>query len=132
VQYLEGVDIVLARLAEFSANLADAYVDSRRINDLAVADRRLDLPEGLAYPVDLRALDDLVGLRKSLLRSMTKVGRDPNAKGGGNARKRMRLVVSTAAPFTAAQLADALRTGEDPVSPSVSDTDLRTGGTPLS
>ena len=46
---------------------------------------------------------------------MSKVGRDPGAKGGGNARKRTRLVVAIDDNWTAVQLADAIASGNVPV-----------------
>lgn len=89
--YVEGVDVVLARLRELGATLLDAYVDSGRTSNLPIADRRLN-PDGRGFPIDLRA-SDVVELRRQLLRQMTRVGRAPGATGGGNARKAMRLVV---------------------------------------
>lgn len=115
VEYVDGFDLVLARLADVDAILADAYVDTSRTADLSVADRRLDPGSGSHYPLRLADVTDLVELRRSLLRSMSQVGRQPGVKGGGNSRKRARLVIETPRrPFAAAELADVLATGELP------------------
>lgn len=110
-----GFDVVLERLGSISAQLADAFIDTRSTANLSIADRRLDPGSDLRYPVDLSAVSDLGNVRRSLLRSMTKVGRDPGAKDGGNARKRTRLVVAIDDNWTAVQLADAIASGNVPV-----------------
>lgn len=90
-EYVEGIDVVLARLGELGATVLDAYVDSGRTQDLPVPDRRLS-PETDQFPIDLR-LCDLVGLRRQFLRKMSKVGREPSAGSGGNSRKAMRILL---------------------------------------
>ena len=91
--YVAGIDLVLERLKDLGAVVLDAYVDSGRVRELPIPDRRLD-PGDAQFPVDLRTLDDLAAMRRSLLASMARVGRDPNAKaGGGNSRKAMRLII---------------------------------------
>jgi superfamily II DNA or RNA helicase/diadenosine tetraphosphate (Ap4A) HIT family hydrolase len=114
-EYVAGFDVVLERLGSISAQLADAFIDTRSTANLSIADRRLDPGSDLRYPVDLSAVSDLGNVRRSLLRSMTKVGRDPGAKGGGNARRRTRLVVAIDDNWTAVQLADAIASGNVPV-----------------
>ena len=89
-QYVEGLDLLLARLAELRAQLRDAYVDSRVVRRLPLEDRRLIDDE--SRPIEL-ADEDLAELRKLMLRRMKDVGREPGAKGGGNARKALRLVL---------------------------------------
>ncbi|NLE79673.1 MAG: DEAD/DEAH box helicase family protein [Rhodococcus sp.] len=110
-EYVRGFDLVLQRLAGIGAQLVDAYVDSQRTAGLTVADRRLDLGDGVTYPVPLAAGTDLEAARKSMLRSMMQVGRGPASKGGGNARKRMRLIIHVPPQWSAAALADALAHG---------------------
>lgn len=112
--YVAGFDVVLERLRTIGARLADAYIDTRLTANLSVADRRLDPGEGLRYPVDLRAVDDIGAVRRSLLRSMGKAGRAPGVKGGGNSRKRTRLVIALDDSWTAAGLADAIASGNLP------------------
>jgi len=107
--YVAGIDAILARLKAFGATVLDAYVDSGRTRDLPVPDRRLAPPGELSFPLDLRAIDDLVAVRRSFLNSMAKVGRDRNAKeGGGNSRKAMRLLLGDVTNISPAQLADVL------------------------
>jgi len=91
-EYVEGIDVVLARLRELGATVLDAYVDSGRTRELPIPDRRLS-PEDGTFPIELRTCDT-AGLRRQLLRKMGKVGREPSATGGGNARKAMRLLLS--------------------------------------
>ncbi len=73
-------------------------------------------------PVDLSTVDDIEAVRRSLLRSMGKAGRAPGVKGGGNSRKRTRLVIALDDSWTAAGLADAIASGNLPTRrPSGSD-----------
>ncbi len=90
--YVEGIDVVLARLQELGATILDAYVDSTRTQQLPVEQRRL-LAEGQNPPIDLQGAD-LAQLRGGLLRRMATVGRSATAlQSGGNSRKTMRLVL---------------------------------------
>lgn len=52
-----------------------------------------------------------------MLRSMAQVGRAPGTKGGGNQRKRTRLIIDVPAEWSAEALADVLAHGEG-ISPS--------------
>ena len=115
-EYVMGFDAVLDGLRTLGVALADVYIDTRLTANLSVADRRLDLGDGLAYPLDLSTVDDIGDVRRSLLRAMAKVGREPGGKGGGNQRKRTRLVFDVGQAWTAPQLADALASGSIPVS----------------
>ena len=112
--YVAGFDVVLERLRTIGAQLADAYIDTRSTANLSVADRRLEPGDGVRYPLDLTAVEDLAAVRRSLLRSMGKAGRAPDVKGGGNSRKRTRLVIALDDSWTAAGLADAIASGNLP------------------
>lgn len=112
--YVAGFDLVLERLKAIGAQLADVYIDTRLTATLSVADRRLDPGDGRNYPVDLGVVVDVQAVRRSLLRSMGKVGRAPGVRGGGNSRKRTRLVIALGETWTAAGLADAIATGNLP------------------
>ncbi len=112
--YVAGFDVVLDRLRTIGAQLADVYIDTRSTANLSVADRRLDPGEGLQFPVDLVTVDDIEAIRRSMLRSMGKAGRAPGVKGGGNSRKRTRLVIALDDSWTAAGLADAIASGNLP------------------
>jgi hypothetical protein len=83
--------------------------------DLTLTQRRLD-PDGGSYPISLEEVADLEELRRALLRSMQRVGQSPDAKGGGNARKRTRLVITVDGGWTTAALADSLASGQFPPS----------------
>jgi len=111
VDYVAGFDLLLERLGKAGAQVLDAYLDTTKTQVLALADRRLD-PGGDGYPLDLSAVEDLGHLRKTLLRSMAKAGRTADSAGGGNARKRTRLVIAIDASWTSVALADALASGD--------------------
>jgi hypothetical protein len=111
-QYVEGFDLVLARLRDAAIRVLDIYIDTRSTADLSIADRRLNPGEGVGYPLDLSEVGDLVELRRRLLRSMGVAGRAPGTKGAGNARKRTRLVIAIPDGWTSVALADALASGE--------------------
>jgi len=119
IEYVAGVDVVLRRLGELGASLVDAYVDSSTTTALTVADRRLDLGDATGYPISLADVGDLTAIRRALLRSMAKVGQQPGATGGGNSRKRMRLIVDLPQDMTDALLADALAEEHSPVARSL-------------
>jgi superfamily II DNA or RNA helicase/diadenosine tetraphosphate (Ap4A) HIT family hydrolase/HKD family nuclease len=78
--YVAGLDVVITRLAEIEGMLVDAYLETTQVNNLPVAERRLN--PGTAFPVALSAAD-LLEVRKSLLRGQ-----------GNNNRRAMRLVVN--------------------------------------
>jgi superfamily II DNA or RNA helicase/diadenosine tetraphosphate (Ap4A) HIT family hydrolase/HKD family nuclease len=113
LQYVEGFDLVLSRLALLRSTLLDASIDTARTKTMPLADRRLAPPPGHPYPIDLATVG-VTELRKALLQSMAKVGQKPGAKGGGNQRKRTRLVIATPTPMTASELAEFLMTAELP------------------
>jgi len=103
--YVQGLDLVLERLAQSRVVLVDAYVDSTTTAALQIAERRLDV--GGPLPVSL-AETDLPALRRRVIQSMAQIGRAPGAQsGGGNQRKRIRLVLDVVG-MTDAQLADRL------------------------
>ncbi|NLD75051.1 MAG: DEAD/DEAH box helicase family protein, partial [Acidimicrobiales bacterium] len=109
-EYVRGWDLLLQRLRSIGAKVADVHIDTTATKDLTLAQRRLD-PNDDGYPLDLDEVADLEELRKALLRSMQKAGQGPDTKGGGNARKRTRLVIAVEGEWTTASLADALATG---------------------
>ena len=111
--YLAGLDLLLQRLAELGATIEDALVDSTVTRDLSVSDRRLDPGDQVSYPLSPAEIADVVRLRKSLLGSMARVGREPTSKGGGNQRKALRFVLSGTV-LSAAQLAEGLSRGIRP------------------
>ena len=114
LQYVEGFDLVLRRLADLGAILVDAHIDTQATTSLPLADRRLSPPDDHPYPIALDQVADLAAYRKGLLQSMAKVGQKPGVQGGGNQRKRTRLVIVTPEPMTAADLGQFLSAGTPP------------------
>ena len=108
-EYVRGLDAVLSRMKDLGMVLVDAYVDSGRVQNLPVADRRLEVAP-LTYPLDLEAVEDLAALRAAMLRASATVGRAPGTKnGGGNPRKAIRLMVNgLEGQWPNAKLADQL------------------------
>jgi hypothetical protein len=107
--YVAGLDLVLGRLASIGVELVDAYVDSTTTARLPVEERRLQVGADFEYPLSL-ATADVTKLRPALLRAMKDVGRAADSKGGGNSRKRIRLVLDGADPDPQS-LADRLAGG---------------------
>lgn len=93
--YLEGLELLLRRLAQLGASLHDAWVDSRytRRHNLPRAACRLPI-RNRRYPVDLRSVEDFGEFRKDLLFRIGQVGLPPDARGGHTPLKQIRLAVS--------------------------------------
>ena len=119
-EYVAGLDILLDRLSRIDASITDAYVDSGVVRNLPIAARRLGLPEGNSYPVELSSVKDLSKLRKSLLSTMKSIGRSPTAKSsGGNSRKAMTLLIGNIQQYPIDDLSQYLiGTGPPPQSTS--------------
>lgn len=90
-QYNMGLDLILERLAELNAILADAVIDTQQTQRQGLSHdaRRLAIE---AYPIRLASVD-LPRLRRDLCAAQRSIGRAPDAKGSGNNTKRMRLYV---------------------------------------
>jgi len=107
--YVAGIDVVLSRLRDLKAVILDAYVDSGEVKDLPVPDRRVHLGTDYAFPLDLTGGMALEEIRKSMLQSMAKVGRDASAKpGGGNSRKALRIQIENVQTYAPEELANYL------------------------
>jgi hypothetical protein len=87
--YRAGLVLLFGRLAELGVELRDACVETRTTKDLSRLQRRLKLT-GRSWPLDLAA-EDPETLRAAFGTAAARVGRPPNAKGGGNGTKRLRL-----------------------------------------
>lgn len=107
VDYVEGLDLILRRLGEVNASLTDIYLDTAAVRDLPSEMRRVH--PGQTFPIDL-ADHDLEDLRRRTLRSMTRAGRREASVGGGNPRKRLRMVIDVG-DWSDADLADWLAEG---------------------
>ena len=92
LEYMEGLDAVLHRLASFQAVLTDAFVDTKTTARLGLSheNRRLNMP-GFPFPVVLSLGVDLVRLRNELCAAQRPIGRAADAKGAGNNTKRFAI-----------------------------------------
>jgi hypothetical protein len=108
LEYLEGLKVVLARLGSLGAQLTGAHLETAQTRHLPIEARTLDA--GAPFPIDLaRAHPEAV--RTALLRSMSGIARrDRASAGGGNPRRRMRLLLD-GIDLTDRDLADALAFG---------------------
>jgi hypothetical protein len=93
LEYMDGLDAVLGRLASLKAVLVDAFLDTKITNRLGLSheDRRLNMP-GFAFPVILSPGVDLIRLRNELCAAQRPIGRTADAKGAGNNTKRFAIV----------------------------------------
>ena len=105
--YNQALRLLLQRLGELNAVLADALVDSRLVRDLGLpdADRRL-----IETPIRLALEPDMEALRRRMGTAQAKIAQAPDATKGGNATKRirLRLLVPGYEPRDAQRLAAAL------------------------
>jgi len=92
LDYNRGLELVLQRLANADALLLDAAVESGRVADLPLGQRRIEI-SGHPYPLRLGQVADMQALRRMLGRGQTQVGRAPSAKGSGSSTKTIRLVL---------------------------------------
>lgn len=93
LEYMDGLDAVLRRLASLQAVLVNAFLDTKTTTRLGLSleDRRLNMP-GFAFPVFLSPGLDLVRLRNELCAVQRPIGRTADAKGAGNNTKRFSIV----------------------------------------
>jgi len=108
--YPLGVSLILQRLASIGARITDAYVDSSKVQNLPLSERRLIELSSIGY-LDLTELDTAT-LQKSMLNKMAAVGRAKDAKGKGNSRKSMKIVIDGVSPWTARSVSDFLVSGD--------------------
>jgi hypothetical protein len=86
-QYREGLLAVLEGLFAAGLRVANAEVDSTPTQGLTAEQRRIPMDD---YPLTLA---DAAGTTAGLMRGQATVNRRPNARGGGNQTRRIRLVV---------------------------------------
>jgi 5-methylcytosine-specific restriction protein A len=84
VDYIPAMDLLLRRLGQLGMRLADAAVESARVAESPLEDRRLKL-KGLSYPIELRESDAVA------------LGRALRAAQGSNPTRRIRLYVEEGA-----------------------------------
>ena len=95
--YVKAIDTVLQRLSTSPyATVIDAVVETLRVFELPIPDRRLDTEE-FSFPLILENLskDEILSFRRKMLQKMKGIGRAHAAsKGGGNQRKRFYLTIA--------------------------------------
>lgn len=86
--YNKLLSLVFRRLANMDARITQVVLDSRRASRFPVHERivQLDRP----YPIDLSGVE-IETFRKMLQNEVSQMYRDPEATGGGNAQKRLRI-----------------------------------------
>ena len=84
--YAQGLELLLRRLGQLGGSLTDGYVDSARVQQLPLAQRRLVVPDK-PYPIQLDSITDFEVLRKRLTGAQKAIGKSSS----GNERKRIRL-----------------------------------------
>lgn len=88
--YNQALTILLSRLGSLNAVLADALVDSRQVHDMGLPeDKRKIIDE----PVVLTRQVDMEALRRRMGNAQARIGQAPEATKGGNATKRIRLLL---------------------------------------
>lgn len=88
--YRDGLELVISRLRAASCVIVDAFLESDTVRALPEEKRRLHA-KGLNYPI---AIDDPRRVRAAITSAAAQTGRRPGAKGQGNPRKRLRIVVA--------------------------------------
>jgi len=91
--YNEGLTLLLRRLGARGATIERIAVESRETVALSLADRTIAI-DGKRYPLLLSGTDDADDLRKRIGRGIAAVGRATDARGSGNANKRVRISLS--------------------------------------
>ncbi len=105
--YLDGLELILAGLADLDAVLVDAFIDTGETRNLSLDKRRLNL-KGQSYPIHLRTQADILGLRKALSTTAADTPRRSGSSTGGNSTKRLRLEIDVPGELSLLELADFL------------------------
>lgn len=113
VDYDEGLRLILERLGTVDALLVRVEVDSTRTAGLSTETRTIAIDD---FPSPVLVSDvDSYKLRRAISGGAAKTARRPNAQGGGNPRKRLRLFLAfptRAAPPSVDKLTQVIRHGE--------------------
>ncbi len=89
--YNKLLSLVFRRLAVSGIQITQVVLDSSKVSNIPVEERIAILDK--SYPVDLESID-IEDFRKMLQREIASMHRDPSAKKGGNAQKRIRICLS--------------------------------------
>ncbi len=104
--YVEGLGLVVQRIASLRGRLIDAFVDSPEARRLPPGERRL-LADSRALPAELAALDDLSAFTAELSRLQRDTA-SASAPGHGKSTQRIRLLVDVPGVTRPSELADHL------------------------
>lgn len=89
--YNKLLGLLFHRLAKTDTQITRVVLDSSKVSGLPVEERVANLTT--PYPIDLNSVD-IEDFRKMLQREVAQMHRDPNAKQGGNAQKRIRICLN--------------------------------------
>jgi hypothetical protein len=90
-EYNKLLGYLFQRLATLRVEITGIVLDSKRVTDLPIADRMVQANS--QYPVDLSNVD-IESFRISVGRAVATMHQAPNATKGGNAQKRIRVLLS--------------------------------------
>lgn len=95
--YNQGLEVLLARLAQLQMTILGIAVDSSVAHELDPADREL----ALDFPINLHPDTSIYDLRMKVSRAQKPIARRPNVKPGsdGNSQKRIRIAVTSDDPL---------------------------------
>lgn len=96
-EYTLGMRLVLQRLAEAGLEIQRIEVASSEMEGRLPEERVVEIA-GTEYPVRLAEVADLEALRKAIGKGIASLGRKPDAKGSGNATKKVRIWVGDVGP----------------------------------
>lgn len=118
IDYLDGLSALLDGLAEADAVICSIRVESSQTRNLSDRERVLRM-ERFAYPITLQGVGDVTTVRRAITRAAAQVGREADARGGGNPTKRLRVDLSFSEELLLSALAQQL-TGRAPIEGQVS------------
>jgi hypothetical protein len=93
-EYNKLLGLLLCRLAKTETQISRVVLYSSKVSAIPIEQRVAKL--AMPYPVDLK-LVDIEDFRKMLQREVAQMHRDPNAKQGGNAQKKIRICLGKSA-----------------------------------
>ena len=111
--YNQGLEVLLARLAQLHMTILGIAVDSSVAHDLDPADREL----ALDFPINLHPDASIYDLRIKVSRAQKPIARRANVKPGsdGNSQKRIRITLTSDDPLLSYDaLLDYLTSGQRP------------------
>ncbi len=98
-QYSAGLALLLERLQTVRASIDDAVLDSTRVQERTLDERRLPLSSPFALPIRLAGVHDFERLRLAIQAAQPGILRTPgDHQSGGNSIRAIRLFISLPAP----------------------------------